>query len=529
MNSLALGLGFVLVLPFSALPESATVDGRSRLDKAIEDKWKQLGISPEAPADDATMLRRLWLDLAGRVPPAVRAREYLENRDEGKRTRLIETLLDSPEFAEHWGRSWAERLTGRRPIKQEKYDARVLQSFLGTSFAARKPYAQLVREILTGEGMSDASGPANFLLRYEAKPIDLAGAVSKQFLGVTLQCAQCHDHPFARWKQDDFWGIAAFFGRTRMLEANDENGNYLTAILEARRGELMIPDAKAKPDDQGNTPMKKVLPRLPESTAVSSLTNRRRTLADWITADTNPYFARHGVNRVWGQLFGTPLVKNLERETADEEGQHSEVLRLLTDEFKKNGQDIKGLIRTIVTSRAYQLSAGSSPPTSATDVVAEHRLRQIRNLARFPIRPLSVDQLHASITQATGYEGNDEAGVPNVPPTDEDDDDDMPDMGDVPVTLLGERALTVQRSLAMLQSEYVEKAVQAGTRAAIAANGNRSDATLVDWLFHALLARRPNVEETRTMLQLLKEGKGQRGIQDGFWVLLNTVEFSTNH
>ena len=158
-------------------------------------------------------------------------------------------------------------------------------------------------ELLSGSGLTDASGPANFLARDEAKPVLLAGAVSKQFLGVTLECAQCHDHPFAKWKQEDFWGLAAYFGRVRLMaNANDDDGQGLRAVLEARRGELMVPDMAGKPDENGNYPKKAVTPKLPTADAPPVANDRRRQLAEWVTAADNPYFARHAVNQVWAQL-----------------------------------------------------------------------------------------------------------------------------------------------------------------------------------------------------------------------------------
>src|SRR5262249_24409529 len=150
---------------------------------------------------------------AGQVPPVLHARAFLDDRDPARRTRVLDDLLASDEFADHWGRAWTQRLTGKRPVRQDKYNGKVLQHYLRTAFAAGRSYRQVVQELICGEGLMDASGPANFLLRYDGKPADLAGAVGQRFLGVTLQCAQCHDHPFAQWKKEDFWGTAAFFSR----------------------------------------------------------------------------------------------------------------------------------------------------------------------------------------------------------------------------------------------------------------------------------------------------------------------------
>jgi hypothetical protein len=499
-----------------AAPPADAGDVRSRLDAAVEVKWKTLGIVPEGAADDATFLRRIYLDLAGRVPPPLVAREFLDDKDPGKRAKLVERLLASEDFTDYWGRLWAQALTGKRAIKQEKYDGRVLHEYLKASLAANKSYRQIVTELICAEGSSDGSGPANFLIRYDAKPTDLAGAVGKQFLGVSLQCAQCHDHPFAKWKKDDFWGVAAFFGRTRLFESSNEGEEQYFAVLDTRRGELLVPDPAGKPGEDGKLPMKKVLPRLPVADGPAIQGPRRQALAAWITASDNPFFARQAVNRVWGQLFGTPLTGALDRPIAEADGSHPAILNLLADDFNASGGDIKRLVRTIVLSRAYDRKAGSGDPKEA-----ESRYLKTRNLARFPVRPLNVDQLYQSIVQATGHRAAEamEAGK-------ETDDEEE---ADPPLQLLGERAQTVQRSLALLNSDYVQKATEAGAKAAVAVNGRKIAAGHVDWLFLATLSRRPTADEATQMQDLLKNGKATRGLEDILWVIVNSVEFSTNH
>jgi hypothetical protein len=495
-------------------PESAAVT--ARLDALIVAEWQKHNVQPEALADDAVYLRRVWLDLGGRVPPATQARAFLDDRSPEKRTRLVEALLASDDFADHWGRVWAETLTGKRPIRQETYDGRVLHAYLRDGLKANKSYGALVSELISGSGLSDTSGPANFLARYEAKPANLAGAVARQFLGVSLQCAQCHDHPFASWKQDDFWGVAAFFARVRLLtnDGGDEQ-EQLTAILEARRGELLIPDPKAAPDGEGKRPKKTILPRFPVENGPAPVGNRRPALAAWITGSKNPWFARHAVNQVWTQLLGSGLVSTLDREvdTADVRGQ---VLDLLADDFRASGYDLKRLVRIVVTSRVYQLGSGAAKPAEV-----EQRLHQ---LARFPVRPLSADQLFQAVVQATGYRGE-ETDRPDA----QDTEDEEPAEGDKPVEFLGERALSLQRTLALLNSAYVHRAVQVGAKLAQTANGPQATAANVEWLFLATLARRPNTEEAKAMLQLAKAGKTRPGLEDVLWVLLNSAEFNTNH
>jgi hypothetical protein len=489
----------------------------SKLDPLLMAKWQKAQVTPERRVDDATFVRRVWLDLAGRVPPALQARAFLDDAAPDKRRRLVDRLLAGDDFADHWGRAWAIQLTGMRPVKQEVHDGAVLHEYLRESLKADKSYRQIVTEILTGEGGRDASGPANFLLRYRAKPADLAGAVGKHFLGVTLQCAQCHHHPFAPWKQEDFWGVAAFFGRLRLFNA--EEGD-LTAVLEARRGELELPDPNGKPKEDGSPATKTVAPRMPAAKdgAAKVAGKRRAALAAWITADANPYFARNAVNQAWAQLFGTPLVKTLDDLDALPRAPHADLLEALTAEFRAGGYDLKKLVRAIVLSQAYQVSASGQADEDPDAVHA--RLQQF---ARFPMRPLSVDQLYYSIVQATGHKGDEDAQAAAADP---EQGEETPDR---PVEFLGEHGLTVNRALVLLNSTYVQEAVQHGGRLAVALNGRRVGREHVEGLFLATLARRPGADELKVMLDLVKAAKGPRGLEDVLWVILNSAEFNTNH
>jgi hypothetical protein len=512
----------LLLCTLPAAPPADVADTVGRLDALMADWWQAEKVTPEAPADDATFLRRAWLDLAGRVPPALPARDFLDDRDPARRGRLVEALLAGDDFADHWGRLLTISWTAKRPVRQEKYEGGILHEYLRDALKQGKSYRAVVRELLTGAGMSDQSGPANFLLRYDAKPTDLAGAVGKHFLGISLECAQCHDHPFAPWKEQDFWGVAAFFGRLRAFEHDGEEETY-RAVLEARRGELQRPDPMAKPGEDGKVPRKTIKPRwllAPDRTFPEP---RRQSLADWVTAADNLYFARNAVNRAWAQLFGTGLVPPLDRLAPQPESKPHAVLTLLAEDFASHGHDLRRLLRVLASSRAYQLGTGTTPAATDTQAV-DHHDRQRRTFARFGVRPLSVDQLHASLVQATGHREEEMASEPKEGARLRDEGFDDP-----AVEGLGERAMTVPRALALLNSGYVNEAVQAGAKVAQTANGNRPGAAHVEYLFLATLSRRPTPDEAAPLLDLLRSGKDNRGLQDVLWVLINSAEFLTNH
>ncbi len=504
----------------SGSPEPEVVV-RQQLDALVEARWQTLQLTPEALADDATFFRRVWLDLAGRVPPVEKARAFLDDRAPDKRARLVDSLLAGEEFAEHWARGWTQTLTGRRPVRQDTHDGRLLVAYLKEALASDRSYRQIAVELLTAEGVSDKNGAVHFTLRYQARPIELTGALSKHFLGVTLQCAQCHDHPFADWKQADFWGVAGFFGRLRQFESAEEEGvEPVRAILETGKGELLQTDMTAPKDDQGNYPKKKILPRLPGGQPLTLVGNRRRALAAWVTADDNPYFARHLVNRTWGQLFGKPLVGSLDRPTLDSDGRHPQLLELLARDFVAGGYQLKRLLRIVLLSRPYQLSAGGSELASGGEAAAELKLKKVRNLACFPVRSLSVDQLYQSLVQVSGHTGTETESPAEMP-----EDDGSPD---TPFDVLTEHAGTLQRTLALMNGEYIQEAVVKGIERCLKQKGQKLGAAHVEHLFLATLSRRPAPDESAALLKLVRSHKAA-GLEDVLWALFNSVEFTTNH
>jgi hypothetical protein len=498
----------------------------ARVDTAFQSSWKNQNLPPDSAADDATFLRRVWLDLAGTVPPPLVARDYLASKEADRRARVVDELLESDAFADHWARVWTTILTGKRPIKFEKYDGRVLQEFLKDSIAVNKPYGQTVSELICGEGLSESSGPANFLLRYEAKPPDLAGAVAKSFLGTSLQCAQCHNHPFENWKKDDFWGVAAYFARVRMLEYSADD-QYLTSLQETRRGELQLPDPDAKPAEDGTQPKKKIQPRLPGQENTEAQAKRRPALAKWVTSPDNPYFARHTVNQVWTQLFGRPLGKVRNKEVDEDPDVRREVWETLTNDFKASDYDFRRLVRIIVTTNTYQLSAGGTD-AEAGDANDDLHHQKLNQFARFPTRALSVDQVYRAVMQATGHTGD-----PEQEQSKPDADADPPEAdgtADHPSDLLGgERGQTVQRALSLMNGEYVHKAVQSGAKMTQNVNGQKVGADHIEWIFLATVSRKPTKDESAAMLKLAAANKGTAGLEDVWWVILNSAEFNTNH
>jgi hypothetical protein len=530
----ALVLGAVLVLAVGEPADPAAVSGK--LDELIRQSCQEANLALSPRADDATLLRRYWLDLAGRTPPAAEVRKVLAAAKPLARSELVDQLLASPEAANHWARMWAEYYLDARPYENDGYNGRLLQRYLFEAFQKDKSYSEIARELLEGSGPSDVSGPANLLLRYEASPPRLAAAVSKKFLGCTLQCAECHDHPHEDWKQEDFWGLAAYFARLRrMTPVEEPEGDNFFVLLERRRGELKVPDPAAKPDEEGNQPTKTVYPRLPGAAAIDTSDDRRAALIVWLTSAKNPFFARHFVNRTWRQFFGEDLAGTLDQAVSAQdqapspsagadreaalENRKALVLDLLAADFAASGYDVKRLLRVIAGSETYQRSCAPPPDAGAAQAAAENETLQVRRLARFPMRPLSVDQLYLSIAQATGYYGDDN-DIRLAKLTDEDFSADQPGQ------YFGAEALLLTRSIALLNGDYLRGAAENAAAATGRLYGDSPGARHIEWMFLGILSRRPTAEEMEWMLDLAGR---ENGLSDVAWALLNSAEFNTVH
>jgi hypothetical protein len=490
----------------------------SRLDGLVEARLAEAKLKPGPLASDAEFLRRVWLDLAGTLPSADRVSAFLADKAPDKRARLVEEILAGDAYVEHWARMLLDTFVGQRPVATGNNDNRVLYDYLVDALGEGRSYRAIVRELLTGEGVAQENGPANFTLRYNTDPNELAGATARVFLGVSLRCAQCHKHPFEKWTQDDFQGYAAFFSRLRAFATVNDG---LMGIVELRKGELEIPDPKGALDANGAVIMRTIAPRLPGGGGkVPAGKSRRKVLADWMTSADNPYFARNAVNRVWERLFGKGLVEPLDS-LGKGPGPSAVLLDALAEEFVKCDFDLERLLRGIVLSRTYQRSSGPIPE-NMTAVPAEQQakvhLDEERLLARFPIRALSVDQLYEAIATATGY--RDEIRQPG----------DAEMVNDPAAEQLKDTGLSLQRSLALLNGPFVQQAVVKGVRQARIAAGRRIGAPHVERLFLSTLCRKPTPDETERLLRLMEAGEDRnKGLEDVLWVLLNSAEFTTNH
>jgi hypothetical protein len=517
----------------AASPDKDAEALAATIDRHLAVAWEANKVQPAPPASDAEFLRRVYLDLAGRIPAVSEVRAFFADTRPDKRRRLIEQLLEGPRYVTHFTNVWRDLLLPETMNNlQSSFLAPGFESWLRAKLQQNTPYDKIVRELLTlpmdGQGrgpFGQATGaptPIAFYLAKEVKPENVTAAVSRLFLGVKIECAQCHNHPFADWKREQFWSFAAFFAGLQRRG----NGDFVNAGQEIPdRHELTIPgtDRVVQAAFLDGTKPKQI-----------SVTSARHTLAEWMTHKDNPYFARAAVNRVWGYFFGSGIIDPVDEIAGGEqEASHPEVLNELARQFTEHNFDLKFLIRALVSTRAYQLSS-----------LATHASQDDpRFFARMPLRGLSSEQLFDSIAQATGYREE-----PNPNP--------RAFFGNPTVRgrFLARFANNSDKSTEMQTSILQALSMMNGQLTAAATDLQRSEtlAALIDAPFMdtverveticlAVLSRKPTTRELASMVQYVENGgsagdnstdkdkNNHRALADVFWVMLNSGEFFLNH
>ncbi len=403
----------VLALPGTGIaatlrtvPSSEATATAGRIDRLLESAWAAKGIQPATRADDAEFLRRVYLDLAGRIPSVAEVRAFLADKQDDKRRRLIAELLERPTYSQHFTTVWRNLLMPEANSNfQTMFMVPGFEAWLRKQFDENVHYDVMVRELLTttvgqdsmqsvyGRNANAKLTPIAFYMAKETKAENLASATARVFLGIRLECAQCHDHPFAEWKRDQFWSFAAFFGGMKGRDQGD--GLRMPEAEKLNVWEIAIPgtnrQAPATFPDGGK----------PERMTTNS---PRKALADWVTGAENPYFAKATVNRVWAYFFGKGLVEPIDEMVGSQEtvAHHAELLDELARSFVASGFNLKFLLETIVSTRAYQLTSGGGKSVTG------------ELYSRHPVRGLTAEQLFDSVAIATGLGATDSQGPINV-------------------------------------------------------------------------------------------------------------------
>ena len=499
---------------------SAAID--LHLDRALAGEK----LKPAPGSDDAEFLRRIYLDLTGRVPTAAQAVAFLDDAAPAKRAVLIDALLATKEFGEQFGRTWRDWMSppelpsDPNGGKQPHNETRALGEWLGKRFAGDS-WDSIVRDILTAEGELKGSPHAIFFgLSGEGgkvTPDGAARAAASLFMGVQLQCAQCHDDPFRAWAQQEHWGLAAFFGGTggdfkKVTETSGKNGGRITITKAAfRNAGTAVPAAFL--GGGAFEPKKEA--------------SLRSALADWLVAKDNPYFAKAFANRAWFYFFARGMVNPVDDMRDLNPPSHPGLLRLLGNEFAASGFDVKHLLRCICNSRAYQRT---SRPPSGMDGEALNALT--RGFGRMPLRVIPADSLYDSLRLAYG---DPKLDLRTLASNDGNAAGESAAVGD-PYLEFQRRFCTnkedatdfthgIPQALAMLNHPRLlagSKAFETFLKTTPAPSPGQA----VEWLYLSTLSRRPTAGESADALAFVGKSADPAKAHAGLlWTLVNRSEY----
>ena len=502
------------------------------IDKHLAADWAERNITPAAVTDDAEFCRRVFLDILGRIPKPMEVRDFEDDKAADKRMKLVDKLLSKPGYAAHQASHFRTQWLPETITDAFKfYTGEQFEAMLKKRLAKDLPMDTIVSELLTvpvtlGPGgmmnfnpdpnNQDVAGMQAFYSALEAKPENLGATVSRAFLGVKLECAQCHDHPFAPYKREQFWNFAAFFGE--FIPQAPPSPSFVGPIEpHAGKNKIKIPGLE-----------KIVVAKFADGTEPDWIPTKtpRQELAEWVASSQNPYFAKNIVNRMWQQYFGVGPLDPIDEPGDGNPPSHPKLLNELARCFLDADCDLKTLIRGMTMSKAYQLSSKQSHPSQGDP----------RRFARMNLKGMTGSQIYESFVTATGmrmkqqdpntYYETSSDGVSrfayrNLFPT-------PSKPMDVQTSIL--QALTVMNGKLMADQTSLDKST---LLAAVADAPFFDTAKKVEALYYAAFGRAPTAEEAEKFTSYVERGgpSGDKGkaLGDVFWVLLNSAEFLFNH
>jgi hypothetical protein len=511
---------FTLGVPVITLPKGQKFDwpnppSNNYVDDLIHAKLQKLRIAPSGTCDDATFVRRLYLDVVGTLPTPEEYARFMVSTLPNKRDLLVDELLDRKEFAEVWVLKWAELLQIRTDPNRISYKAMLLYyNWLQDKIARNVPTNVWVQELLGASGGTFKS-PATNYYQTETDVIKVTENVAQVFMGMRIQCAQCHNHPFDRWTMDDYYGFASFFTQVGRKGGDDPRE---LVVFNAGGGEINHPVHR-----------KPMPPKfLGGDVANVAGKDRRQVLATWLASPENPYFGKNLANVVWAHFFGQGIISEVDDVRISNPASNAELLDELGKRFTAYKYDFKKLVRDICTSRAYQRDTVANP-TNESDT---------RNFAKGPIRRLRAETMLDVISQATDTK-NKFPGLPNGSRAVEIAD------GRVSSYFLRtfgrpERETvcscevrlepTLSQSLHLMNGNTVGPKVTQGGIVAKMLQEKRTPAQIIEVIYVRCLSRSPSAGELKNLVALVEAEKDKRqALEDIFWSVLNSREFMFNH
>ncbi|MDA1163057.1 MAG: DUF1553 domain-containing protein [Planctomycetota bacterium] len=491
------------------------------IDELVWKKLQRLNLTPSEPAPDHDFLRRAYVDIIGRVPTAEETRTFLADQTPDRRQKLIDGLLDDPEYADHWANKWADLL---RPNPYHAGIKAVLNydNWIRDSFRRNKPYDQFVRELLTAKGGTFRNGAVT-MFRDRRTPDELTTIVSQLFLGIRMECAKCHHHPNEVWGQADFYGLAAYFDRI------GRKGTGISAPISGSE-EFFFAGKRVAVKHPLTGEVVTAKPLFGEATVADDLEDPREVLADWVTSDDNPFFRQVMSNRVWFDMMGRGLVEPVDDLRATNPPSNPALLEALAIDLRDHGYDLKHLIRTIASSYVYSLSS----------VPNERNAVDTRNYSRFYRDRLRAEVLLDSVSQITGVQETYAAMPPGstarqlwshridslfLDAFGRPDPNQNPPCERTPDT-------TIVQALHLMNSQklYDKVTSDAGLAATLASSDQASD-KVIEELYLSVYSRFPTAEESSAAVALLNEDSASRRkvVEGLLWAMLNTPEFVFKH
>jgi hypothetical protein len=491
------------------------------IDTHVFAKLRQMTLLPSEGCTDAEFVRRAYLDAVGRLPTVAEAKALLADTDTAKRDKLIDRLLALPEFADFWALKWSDVLRSSRKSIQLK-GSHAFHAWLRDRIAANAPVDDIVRDLLTADGNTFHNPPANYY-RIAKDPQSLAESTAQLFLGVRMQCAKCHNHPFERWTQDDYYGFAAWFARVRQRPepgAKPNAPNTSEVVYIARAGEVTQPRTG-----------KVMKPRkLSVGDAdVPAGQDRRGALAEWLTSPGNPFFAKSVANRVWFHLMGRGIVDPVDDFRDSNPSSNDELLDALAKDFAAHRFDLRHLVRTVMRSRTYQLSAVPNDTNKDDTRYFSHAVTKL----------LTAEQLLDSICDVTAV-GEKFAGLPAgtraVQLIDGEVNHPFLKAFGQPARELAcecerESDGNLGQALQLINGPTVnEKVRNPNNRLGPLLAAKTPEAAVLEDIYFAALARPPFEDERQVALgHVAKAADKRKAWEDVLWAVLNTREFLFRH
>ncbi|MCA9174497.1 MAG: DUF1553 domain-containing protein [Planctomycetales bacterium] len=486
------------------------------IDTHVHAKLRKLRINPSEVSSDEQFLRRVSLDITGKMPTVEEYHNFMTSTDPKKRELLVDDLLGRKEFVELWVMKWAELLQ-IRSSQQVSYKSMLLYyNWLEQQIAGEVPVDKMVQNLLGSNGGTFAN-PATNYYQNETDTLKVSENVAQVFMGMRIQCAQCHNHPFDRWTMDDYYSFAAFFSQIGRKRAEDPRE---LIVYNRASGEVANPVTKknmapkflggAVPDVKGK--------------------DRRVVMAQWLASSENPYFATNLANIVWAHFLGRGIINEVDDVRVSNPASNPELLQALADKFTEYNYDFKRLVRDICLSRTYQLSTQTN----------ETNARDERNFSHAPLRRLRAEVLLDVISQVTDTK-NKFRGLPNGARAVQIADGNTSTYF---LTTFGRATRetvcacevkmepNLSQALHLLNGDTLHGKIAAGKVVTNALAAKATEQQVIEDIYIRCLCRRPTEQEVINLQQLVKErgaGAEGQGLEDVFWAVLNSREFLFNH